>query len=435
MNILVLSNTPWNNNNSFGNSFSNIFQGLSGLKFANIYCRVGDPDNDFEVCYFQITEKSLIKNLKNKDMPSGSCVIPYENKEQKLDDKELRSFNRASKMRWQIMFWGRNAIWKFGRWKSKQLLKFVDDFQPDIIFQPVYIKPYINEIALFLKNYTGAPMIGYISDDNYTLRQFNLSPLYWLDRLYNRRKVKAVIEKCDILYVISEIQKKEYERIFTPPCKILTKCENFSGPIPEWPLPRNEINLIYAGNIGTGRWKSLALISEAIEKLRQENFLITFDIYSSTPRTRHMKAALNKKGTKMHSPVSYEKIIDLEKKADIVVHVEGLSKKSRMEVHQSFSTKLVDFFRLGKCIFAIGTDDEASIYHLVKNDAAIVAKNKKEVYCKLKKIILYPEMILEYGKKAYLCGAANHDKTKMQEMLLQDMKKVIDGENSESCTN
>lgn len=428
MNILVLSNTAWNKDNSFGNSFSNIFEGIPNIKFANIYCRTGEPDNGFDMQYFQITEKSLIDNLRYKHIPSGRIVYHQDStnlERENLNKYEVPGFSQASKMRWQIMFWARDCIWKFGRWKSVQLLRFIDDFKPDLIFQPVYIKPYINDIALFIKKYTNVPMIGYISDDNYTLKQYRLSPLYWIDRLYNRRKVREVIEQCKLLYVISDIQKKEYEEIFTPPCKVLTKCADFTKTLPKWPLPNKKISLIYAGNLGTGRWKSLGLISKVIERLQNENYLITLDVYSSTPQTKRIKKELHKRGTTLHGAVPYKYILDLEQQADILVHVEGLEKKNRLEVHQSFSTKLVDFFELGKCIFAIGTEDEASIYHLIKNDAAIVAKNEDEIYKKLKYIVMHPEIVLEYGEKAFLCGAKNHNKLYIQRMLMQDIEKVI----------
>ena len=162
-----------------------------------------------------------------------------------------------------------------------------------------------------------------------------------------------------------------------------------------------------------------------IERLQNENYLITLDVYSSTPQTKRIKKELHKRGTTLHGAVPYKYILDLEQQADILVHVEGLEKKNRLEVHQSFSTKLVDFFELGKCIFAIGTEDEASIYHLIKNDAAIVAKNEDEIYKKLKYIVMHPEIVLEYGEKAFLCGAKNHNKLYIQRMLMQDIEKVI----------
>lgn len=424
MKILVLSNTPWENDNSFGNSFTNIFDGIPELQFANIYLQYGQPENKFDMRFFQITEKSLLRNLKNPKSPSGMQIFLDGKKGRKTENSVIKGYDQARKVRWQIMFWGRNLIWKVGRWNSVQLNMFLDDFQPDLIFQPIYSKPYINDIALYIKEYIKVPMLGYISDDNYTLRQFSLSPLYWIDRLWNRRKVKAVIEKCKILYVISQIQKDEYEKIFTPPCKILTKCADFSKSAPEWKLSKDTIKMLYAGNIGEGRWKSLALISDAVAKLKQEGYKIQFDIYSATPKEKKMKKALTISGSNLHSAISYEKVSELQNKSDILVHVEGLSLKSRMAVHQSFSTKLVDYFAVGKCIFAIGTEDMASIKYLKDNHAAVIAEDRGMVYEQIKWLLSDTSRILQFGKKAYYCGAKYHNRAEMQAMLIQDLNKT-----------
>ena len=46
MKILIVSNSPWRNENSFGNSFSNIFEGIPDLEIANVYCKYGTPKNN-----------------------------------------------------------------------------------------------------------------------------------------------------------------------------------------------------------------------------------------------------------------------------------------------------------------------------------------------------------------------------------------------------
>lgn len=423
MNILVLSSTPWSYDNSFGLSYNNIFDGIGNdIKFASIYCNPGQPCNPFDMVYFQITFEMLLKSLKDPNAPTGKVVIAEKSSGTERSEKEQNIFDTARKLRWQVLFWACDFIWKIGRWNSPQLRQFLDDFKPDLIFLPVYYSSYLSDIALFIKQYTGVPMMGYISDDCYTLRQFHFSPLYWIDRLCKRKKVKKVIEECEILYVISEIQKREYEKIFTPPCKILTKCADFSLPAPEWEIPKDKIKILYTGNIGSGRWQSLALLAEAVQAFNAEGYDIALDIYSATPLTKKMQRGLNKNGTRVHPPVSYETVQTLQRDADILVHVEGLSLKSRLEVHQSFSTKLVDYFELGKCVFAVGKDDAASIKHLIDNDAAVVAQSAGEVYEKLKALCSNREQIAAYGKRAYQCGAQYHDKTAMQSMLMQDLR-------------
>lgn len=128
--------------------------------------------------------------MKDKTQPSGSEIFVDKTKPTELNEKERQMLDSARKKRWMLMFWVRDFIWKIGRWCSPELKAFIDDFKPDIIFQPIYYSNYILRTALFIKEYTGVPMIGYISDDCYTLKQFRLSPLYWIDRFHKRRKVK-----------------------------------------------------------------------------------------------------------------------------------------------------------------------------------------------------------------------------------------------------
>ena len=372
---------------------------------------------------FQITEKKLLHNLLDRKKPAGEEVEKASSSS--TDNDAIVGFGYGQKKRWQILFWARDLIWKLGRWNSPELRKFLDDNKPDLIFQPVYYSSYLNRMALFIKKYTNAPMVGYISDDCYTLRQFRFSPLYWIDRLLKRRYVKRVIEQCKILYVISDIQKNEYENIFNVPCKVLTKMVVFNSVAPQWSFNAENLQLLFAGNIGAERWKSLETLGKAIERLNDEGYKCHLDIYTPTPLSGKMKRALIRPNVSVYPPVPYNKIQLLQQLADIQVHVEGLSLSSRLEVRQSFSTKLVDLFALGKPIFAIGPSDVASISHLLKNDAAIVASDEGMVYEKLKTVFVHPGLLQKYGHKAYECGQKNHNRRLMQSELVNDLHRIL----------
>ncbi len=425
MKVLIVTSSPISTSNGFGLTFNNIFSDIPDLQFANIYCKPGNLENSLDMVGFQITESSLLKNLKNKYVPTGKVVENHKSDAIQMTNSEQKTFDKARTLRWQVLFWVRDFIWKIGRWKSPELVKFVDDFKPDIIFQPIYGLSNIHEIAQFAKQHTNVPMVCYILDDNYSLRQFRFSPLFWIDRLWKRAKVKKTINMSELLYTISNIQKQECEKVFKPKCKILTKCADF--PEKEISVIENKekINIIYAGNLGIGRWKSVGLLAKAVQELNCEGFNVSLDIYSATPQTKSMQKALNRgNSSKLHKSIPYSEVLKLQNEADILVHAEGLSLKSRFTVHQSFSTKIVDLLQMGKCIFAIGTYDEASINYLKKNDAAVVATNYDEVYNNLKMLVTDTKTISKYSEKAYKCGAKNHQKSVIQKMLMEDLKKA-----------
>ncbi len=425
MRILVLSSTPWDDKNSFGITFSNFFKDIDGLEFANIYCSAGNPSNNLHMNCFQITPTRLVKNRLCKSISSGILVENNTEEGVVLSGSEEKSLHLAKIYRLQVLFGIRECIWKLGLWNSKEFNAFIEDFDPDIIFQPIYPHRYMNRMAQYIKAKTKVPMVSYMSDDDYSFRQLRFSPLYWLDRFWKRPMVEKTINLCDILYVISDIQKEECEKVFTPPCKILTKCADFPEREFSSQINQGEIKLLYGGNIGSGRWKSLALIADAVAKLKAEGFPVRFDIYSGTPYTRAMKKALTKAGSYLHEPIAYAQLLERQQNADILVHAEGLSLKSRLEVHQSFSTKLVDYFEMGKCIFAVGTEDVASINHLMKHNAAVVAQNKAEIYGNLKHLLNNPQEILLCGENAYACGAKCHNKKVMQKELMEDLSALL----------
>ena len=153
MKVLVFSSTAWSEDNSFGNSYSNIFDGMD-LKFANVYCRPEQPKNAFDMEFFQITEKLLVKNILDRSVSTGVRVQQSGVNAVELSGKEQKGFDRARKARWQILFWARDLLWKIGRWKSPALHAFLDEFKPDLIFQPIYFSGYLNDIAQYIHTYT-----------------------------------------------------------------------------------------------------------------------------------------------------------------------------------------------------------------------------------------------------------------------------------------
>jgi hypothetical protein len=269
-------------------------------------------------------------------------------------------------------------------------------------------------------------MVGYISDDNYTLKQFSLSPFYWLERLYKRRKVKKAIDKCDLLYVISDVQKREYENIFTPPCKILTKCADFSdNRKPDFKEPDNVLKIVYAGNISSGRYEILSELAKAIKKINDDGKKIQMDIYTLTPLKEKQKTVLSTDSVHLHPPVSYDEIREIQKNSDILLHCEGFSLKEKLAVHQSFSTKIVDYLETNRSILAIGDDYCASIQYFIDNECGAVATRKEDIEKELLKLHNNRDLLKMYAEKAWESGKKHHHKSIVQNMVKNDLDNLI----------
>lgn len=423
MKLLIVSNTPWDDSNSFGNSFSNIFGGNNNYEIANIYCQNGLPNTQVCKRFFQISESRIIKSIRYKSFSSGSEI--FEKKDvSTFSEKQVGYLHKAKILRWQIFFWIRDLIWSTKRWKSKALDDFIDDFNPDLIFQPVYYSSYIGEIGIYAKNRVQKPMVGYISDDCYTLKQFSLSPLFWIDRFIKRCFVKHTIDNCELLYTITDTQKKEYNQIFGEKCKVLFKGGDFDK-VPEVMTMNNPIKLVYTGNLGLGRWKSLGMIAKCLQRLNKEQIVAQLDIYSQTPLSEKMKKTLNISGTSFYKgSISSAQVKGVQTAADILVHVESFDLSERYKARLSFSTKIVDYLEAGKCILAVGWDKTGAIEYLKNNDAALVVTSASEINEMLQKITNNPSIIREYAQKGFACGKKNHQLDRVRNGLYNDLLKV-----------
>ncbi len=424
MKVLVITDALWRNDNGVGNSYSNIFNNIEEIEIANICLSGGNSKNDISKKCFQISEGSLIANLKNKKNPSGR-VEEFEDggKEEKEESKIMTAIKRS---RLQIFFWIRNLIWKLGRWKSKELKKFIDDFKPDLIFAQVQDKIYLNNIITFVQKYTGKPLFLYAWDDVYSLKQFSWSPLFWIDRFFQRSSIRRLVKRCKILYTISEEQRIEYNKTLKVETKLLYKGYDFIADTTEKEETNSPIKILYTGNLYSGRYGTIKRFCEDLQSINQDKQIAELDIYSATALTDKQKEGLNiKNSSRFLGKVSEEKVQELQKSADVLLHIEPFSLKGSLLCRLSFSTKLVDYFYNKKCIFAIGHKRCSSIKYLKRYDASIVVDNLKDIKGELERLLHHPELLTQYREKAWKCGYNNHQISSIQQGLLEDFNKYV----------
>lgn len=425
MKILVVSNTAWDDNNSFGNSFSNIFSGLDNIEIANVYCRKGFPRNNIKGKYFQIDEKRVFKSIFQPTIQTGYEVrqeqVPSEN-----NQGSEKYYNFARLWRFRIFYCIRDFLWALGNWNSKELNDFVEEFQPDIMFQPVYYSTYLNQIAKYMKKKFDIPMVCYISDDNYTLRQFSFSPIYWIERLYKRRYVKKTIDLCDLLYVISDVQKEEYEVIFKKNTKVLTKCMDFIGEAPIKQCVNQPIKIVYTGNIDRERGKTICKVIKGIDKVNNDKINVCLDIYTKSPLKKSMLKKMSGRGIEFKGGVDVSEMEKIQSEADVLLLAEAMTKKGAMAVHQSFSTKIVDYMWRARCIWAVGHQECGAIDYFLKYDVGMVARTQHEIDACLKRLVdSTEEEHKELAREVWKAGSIRHQRQTMQKELMEVLEKSI----------
>ena len=423
MRVLFVSSSPLKREVGVGNTFLNIFDSFEDVEFASICTRNGNPEPPISKC-FCITEKDILKNLLLKE-PAGKMVDVKQSNWQSLLCRDGKVITFVKQTRWTIFFWMQNMVWKLGSWKSKELENFILDFRPDIIFTSLTNAVYLNNLILHVHEVSQAKLAVYVWDDYYSMKRFMLSPLRWIKHLIDRVYMRQVVQRADIFYVISHMQKMEYEKSLKIPCKILTKGADFI----ELPKPKVQYNdpiqIIFTGNIGLNRWKSLHMIADVLERINQDGIKAQLRIYTATPLTHKMKKALNREESSfLMGSIPSCAVPEIQRNADMLVHVEALDLGSRLRVRHSFSTKIVDYLKAARPILAVGPRNVASIDHLERNNCAIIADNKVELEQKLRSFLDSPEKMDKIIQNAYACGLKYHNKHDIQKMLQRDLEEI-----------
>ena len=378
MRILILSRTPWRKDNSFGNTYSNLFGYMQDAEIANIYLGDGLPDGDIStvISYYRISEKQIVQRLMhfNTGKRVGEEVNPQYEKE-KSNDHYDQSFSEIKRKRWNIFFVLREIIWRFGKVDYDGLTEYVKAFDPDIIFLSFYYAAYVDRIALHIKKKMNIPMVLEAAVDIYSMKQISFDPVYWVNRLYIRSMIRKTVRRSEKLYVISEYMKTDYEKMLSIPCSVLYKSPDLSRKKFDYSPKGNDepLTFLYTGNISSGRWKSLGILGKTLK----DAGLGELDIYTPTPMTDRIRQGL--KFCNVHPPVSAAEVVNLQNEADVLVHAESFSLRDKLEVRYSISTKVMDYISDQRCILAIGPRDIASMSFLNERGLALCAFCVEEI--------------------------------------------------------
>lgn len=435
MKILMLSQYPWKKENSFGNTYSNIFGKIEGIEIAHIYLMDGKPDYEQVVThYYQIPEKEVMRScLKPFAKQRGAGHIVH--REDYRDESRAvadaggqggslygRLLRFGKRHHWNLMFFAREVAWKFGKVDYKGMMDFVEDFKPDLFFLPFSNLYYTNRLALYIKEHYDVPMVMEMAMDHYSLKRVSYNPLFWIDRLEKRAMIRKLAARTEKIYAISKRLKEELENGLHVPCEVLYKIPDENRESTPYEGIHKPVRFLFTGNIYANRWKSLRLLANALKETEAG----ILDIYTANPITKDIDKALNIEGVSLiHAPVSQEKVIELQNDADVLVHAEAFDKANKMLVRCAISTKIMDYLSVGRTILAIGPSDISSIEYLCDNDLAFVADSPGAILKVLELIKDKPEILLEYAQKGHDYIKSNLDACSLRQTLYNSLNNVI----------
>lgn len=421
--VLVVGTNPWREDGT-AHTLKSIFSCWEPEQLALIYSKSGLPYTKVASRFFQISENEVLHGLAKPWKCVGREVMSTEVVDEALVTEEAARYAKAHTKPSMVLTICREFVWLFGHWRGKALRTFIKDFNPDVIYVPIYPTVYMGWIQRYVIRLTGKPFACYLADDNYSYDSCN-SILSYVHRFWLRKNVKWLATHCQHMSVIVEKEKEDTDRRFGTDSMILTKSIDFSNhPYNPHPL-NNPIKFVYTGSLIIGRDKTMALIADAINEINKDGIKAELDIYSKDEPVPEIMSRLNRGASHHRGFIPRSEVDRVQSEADVVVFAEALEGKQANIAKLSFSTKITDYLANGKCVFAVGKDYIAPIDYFVRNDAAIVATSEYQIKEKLAEIINNSDLISDYSRKAYGCAVRNHEKSMVDGQFIEAMKAII----------
>lgn len=292
-------------------------------------------------------------NLLNKIDDSGDVKLFSPNEASKIKNIVKRNFKSSIKFEFEMTYY-RFLIFlgifnsNYRLKISEQLLNWVKDFSPDVIYaQPFSYKDMV--FALELKKASGIPIALHIMDDSVSFsNKPNLFYFHWKNKINNI--FKQLVEVADIHLSISEAMSEEYfkryKKLFQP----------FRNPIDidlwtpcikrQWSIGR-EVNIIYTGRLAVPNINALYTFCQAVERINNEVLTVRLHIYSIDRNAKFTAQTSNFQSIRIHEPVPFDKIPSLVTKFDIALLPIDFTKRGIDYAKYSISTKTSEYMISG----------------------------------------------------------------------------------------
>lgn len=417
--VLVLGNECFSNSNSNGRTLKNFFIGWPKGDVAQFYIHQAEPDH--EVCenYYNVSDReALCAFLKKEYSPMDADIS------NSLPDA------RTPKGRNAFTMLVRNMVWNSGKWRRNGFDDWVDAFSPNVIVVQAGDSPFIFRLARRISKEKSIPIVIYNSE-NYVFKDYDYFRsqgfahfMYPVFRAVLRRQLRLLIKQAYMSVYICEKLEEDYKTAFNMPSKTIYTATEMTQ------LKNKEHEgfvVSYLGNLGVGRHRPLIEIGNTLQMISKDFYL---DVYGSVPSKEVEENLKACRGIRLKGFVSYEKVIDVMEKSDVLVHAEDFEPFYRKGLKRAFSTKVADTLASGKCFLLYAPSEVACADYLKTNEAAYVVNDNSELYDVFVELSSNSRSRERYIDNALRLAHKNHSVTKnakkFQQIIIDaaNMQKV-----------
>lgn len=407
--ILIVGTVPYNER-STSRAFDAYFHYAERDNLAQIFSNTKKPCKGHCSTLFQITDYRMLRRWFNSREDTGRVFyyseLPqeWESTDLELNSERIEKIYRLGGKHTPLTHLLRGLLWRKKFWCTQKLNRWLDDFSPECVFLAFSDDYFILQIALYVSERYGIPVVPCIGDDYYFNGGISLSPIYYLYRKTYKKLVREVFKRSRKAIYISEKIKEKYNSEFGLAGETVYLTSSIERKT-FTPVNTNLPTITYFGNIRMGRNYSLCDIADALSQI---NPIYELSVYSNEADHLYTKVLLANQHINYHGSVPYSEVKKLMVQSDITVIVEGFKKEHIRESRYSLSTKAADALASGTMILAYGSAECGVIEYMRETGAAVVCNDKNYLEETIKNLIFDIDKQKCYYDRQIAITAKNH---------------------------
>jgi len=424
--VLLIAHNVFDCRTNMGKTLSSFFTNYNADSLAELYFHTEVPTMNICHRYYRVTDTDALKswlpgNRKQVGKAFFEADIDVNRSSAREDSGIKRKIYSLGSKRTSFIYFARNTLWCLSSWYSDELKKWIAEFSPDIIFFAAGDYAFAYDIAYTISKDFDIPMIMYCCDDFFINRRNPHSLLGIFVHRYLMQSVRRSASRTAAVITICDKMSDAYRTLFDKP--MYTAYTGYST--------KNELavdgkGIVYLGNLACGRSHSLIEIGQALKRISERiEEPLYLDVYSGENRPEVLQEMTTANGIRFWGAVDTAEVKNIITKCRLAIHTESFIPEHKQTVMYSISTKIADLLASGRCIFAYGPGEVASMEYLRENQAACVVNDPALLEKELEDILNNGKRRKEIVASAQILSERNHN----MKMVQQQIKKII----NDSC--
>ena len=375
-NYLFVTNNALSYNCANGKFILNYFQFLKPNQIFNFSIR-----DETDSCFnnFQISDKNVLKIFFSFGIHKFFCNKNTNN----VNNKTMVSYNNKKSSLKQLL---RNLVWCCSFWETRQFKKWVKKCAPKFVVLYLGDFPYLFKVAAKISKKFGSKLLV-VTGENYCFKEndymkrcFSVSLFYKIFHRYLYKETKSIIQKCDLLILNSPQLLELYnskikckKSIYLYPQSIKNKSNK---------KIENGKTILYAGNLGIERYKSLITFAKVLSEFDNE---YKIKIYGNI-NDEILSSLKNLSNVIYCGKVNDADLTKAINKATFMLHVEAFDDYSKVDLMYAFSTKIAESLMLSKPLISFAPPEIISTSYLMSYNPDLTFTSEEDLIKNIKKI-------------------------------------------------